>query len=120
MYDLVKIVQIHTSEVVETGLYGPTFEAHTQRIQHLACLTNFPDKLLCTFYLTSLNAETMACLPGVGPRGNFAEWVLENSGAANTIFPAEDSSPTPTDTEPNMPSSLRTDMMPEPLFRRRD
>ncbi|ROL43187.1 hypothetical protein DPX16_18590 [Anabarilius grahami] len=91
-------------------------KAHTQRFQQLACLINFPDRLLCTFYLTSLNVETKARLSGVSPWGKFAEfveWVLENSRVANTICTAEDSSPTLTDLEPSQPSSYHTEWTPE-------
>lgn len=90
--------------------------AHTQRFQQLACLTNFPYRSLCTFYLTSLNVEMKARLSGVSPWGKFAEfveWVLENSTVANTICTAEDSSPTPTDLEPSQPSSYHMEWTPE-------
>ena len=70
-----------------------SLESHTCAFLDLACLTSFPDRLLSVFFLTSLNVETKARLPSVGPRGNFAEyveWVLVNCGSAYTIGPAED------------------------------
>lgn len=54
---------------------------------------HYPDFSLCDFYLASLNKCTKVHLPGVGPRGSFAEfveWVLVNCGSAYTIDPTED------------------------------
>lgn len=59
-----------------------SLEVHYRVFIDLACRTNFPDSLLCILYFASMNAETKARLPGVGPGGNFAtfeEWVLLNN-----------------------------------------
>ncbi|ROL51695.1 hypothetical protein DPX16_19214 [Anabarilius grahami] len=49
-------------------------------------LAYFPVRSLCEFYLASLNECTKARLPGVGPRGSFAEfveWVLRRQRPFN-------------------------------------
>lgn len=64
--------------------------AHTQKLQQLAYLTHFPDRLLIIFYLTSLNKEWKVQLSSVGPRGSFTEfvkWELENHSASKHQLP---------------------------------
>lgn len=59
-------------------------------------LTNYPDRLLCVFYNTSLNERSKARLPRDGPRGSFAqyvEWVLLNCGSHFSICEAEEEDP---------------------------
>lgn len=90
---------------------------HTPGFLQLACYMDFPGRSLCNFYYTSLNAETKARLPSVGPLGNFTEfveWMLVNDGSTFTIFPAENyTNPTP-DPEPRQKSPHCTDMTAEP------
>ncbi len=95
-----------------------SLEDHTRDFLDLACLTHFPDRSLCAFYITSLSERCKARLPANGPKENFAacvEWVLENNGLFFSVCPVEDnSSPTP-DTEPIQPSPSRsTECLPEP------
>ncbi len=89
-------------------------EDHTRDFIDLACLTHFPDRSLCVFYITSLSEWCKARLPADGPKENFAacvEWVLENNGL---FFSEDNSSPTP-DPEPSQPSPSRcTECSPEP------
>ncbi len=94
-----------------------TLETHTRDFLELACQTHYPDRSLCVFYISSLSEWSKACLPGSGPRDNFAtclEWVLENNGLYFSICPAEDiSSPTPKPVT-SQPSSRCTEISPEP------
>ncbi len=94
-----------------------SLETHTRDFLELACLTHYPDRSLCVFYIFSLSEWSKARLPGKGPWDNFAacvEWVLENNGLYFSICPAEDiSSPTPKPVT-SQPSSLCTEISPEP------
>ncbi len=77
-----------------------SLETHTRDFLELVCLTHYPDCSLCVFYISSLSEWSKACLPGSGPRDNFAacvEWVLENNGLYFSICPADEDifSPTP-------------------------
>lgn len=59
----------------------------------LVWLTNYPDCLLCVFYNTNLNDQSMTFLPGDGSQGSIAqyvEWMLLNCGSHFTIYEAEE------------------------------
>ncbi len=93
-------------------------EDHTSDFIDLACLTHFPDRLLCVFHITSLSQRCKVRLPAGSPKENFAacvEWVLENNGLFFSICPAEDNSRPTTNPEPSQPSpSHCTECSPEP------
>ncbi len=97
---------------------GRSLEDHTRDFLDLACLTHFPDRSLCVFYITSLSEQCKARLPADSPKENFTacvEWVLENNGLFFSVCPVEDnSSPTP-EPEPSQPPPSRcTECSPEP------
>ncbi|XP_058649111.1 proteoglycan 4-like [Onychostoma macrolepis] len=95
-------------------------EDHTRDFLDLACLTHFPDHLLCVFYIISLSEQCKARLPANGPKEDFAacvEWVLMNNESAFTVGPVEDditTGPTPPLPETSQPSPRSTEILPEP------
>ncbi|ROL51942.1 hypothetical protein DPX16_19461 [Anabarilius grahami] len=98
-----------------------SLESHTRDFLELACLTHFPDRSLCVFYISSLSERSRTRLPGSGPPEDFAafvEWVLVCNSSPFTIGPAEDdfaTSPTPLpETNQPPPANYATETLFEP------
>ncbi len=94
-----------------------SLEDHTRDFLNLACLTHFPDRSLCVFYISSLSERCKARLPANGPKEDFAafmEWVLENNGSPLTVCPSEEDISSPTHVpETSQLSSRCTESLPE-------
>ncbi|ROL49044.1 hypothetical protein DPX16_16659 [Anabarilius grahami] len=94
-----------------------SLESHTLDFLELACLTHYPDRSLCVFYISSLSERSRARLPGSGPQKDFAalvEWVLVSNDSPFTVGPAEDdfaTSPTPLPEASQPPSTNVTTEM---------
>ncbi|ROI15684.1 hypothetical protein DPX16_20222 [Anabarilius grahami] len=94
-----------------------SLEEHTMDFLELACLTHYPDRSLCVFYIASLSERSRARLPGSGPQKDFAacvEWVLINNNSAFTIGPAEPISTTPPNPAPSQLTPSQTELKPDP------
>ncbi|ROL52380.1 hypothetical protein DPX16_6609 [Anabarilius grahami] len=94
-----------------------SLESHTLDFLELACLTHYPDRSLCVFYISSLSERSRARLPGSGPQKDFAAlvaWVLVSNDSSFTVGPAEDdfaTSPTPLPEASQPPSTNVTTEM---------
>lgn len=101
-----------------------SLEAHSCGFLYLQSLPNFPDCSLCSSYLASMNKQTKAQLPSVGPWESFTkfvEWVLVYNGSPYNVCPTEEelTGCAPTETS-HPPESKPTGIFLEPIAARGD